>query len=41
LSTAMTLSSYYDSEIQLRYFDFILRHGMLDKFTEEDEAGQR
>jgi hypothetical protein len=41
LSAAMTLSSFYDSEMQMRYFDFIYRHGMLSKFTEEDDAGQR
>src|SRR5437879_4511255 len=40
LSVAVTLSNYYGLETQMRYFDFIYRHGMLSKFTEEDEAGQ-
>jgi hypothetical protein len=41
LSAAMTLSSYYDTEMQVRYFDFLYRHEMLNKFTEEDEAAQQ
>lgn len=41
LSVPVTLSNYYGLETQVRYFDFIYRHGMLSKFTDEDEAGQR
>ncbi len=40
-SAALTLTSYYDGEKEMRYFDFLVRHGMLSKFNEEDEAGQR
>lgn len=41
LSAVMSLSSYYSDEEQARYLDFLVRHGMLNKFNEEDDAGQR
>jgi hypothetical protein len=41
MSAAVTLSFYYGLETQTRYMDFIFRHGMLKKFNEEDEAGER
>jgi hypothetical protein len=41
LSAAMSLSSYYGDEEQGRYLDFIVRHGMVNKFNEEDDAGLR
>jgi len=31
----------YVQEIETRYFDLIIRHGMSSKFDEEDAAGQR
>ncbi len=41
LSAAMSLNSYYDDEVEMRYFDFLNRHGLINKFNEEDQAGQR
>lgn len=41
MSAALTLSFYYGTEEQVRYFDFLHRHGMLNKFNEEDAAGER
>jgi len=41
LPAATTLGNLYGLETQARYLNFIYRHGMLRKFTEEDEAGQR
>jgi hypothetical protein len=41
MSAAMGLLSCYDVEKESRYVDFLHRHGLLDKFKEEDAAGQR
>jgi hypothetical protein len=31
----------YDAEVSSRYLDFIARHALLNKFNEEDKAGER
>jgi hypothetical protein len=36
-----SLLVFYDQEVESRLFNFIERHGMLKKFTEEDESGKR
>jgi hypothetical protein len=41
LPANVTLLMYYDDEQNMRYSDFLLRHGMLEKFKEEDNAGRR
>jgi hypothetical protein len=41
LSAVMSLSSYYGTEVEMRYVDFLNRHGLLTKLNEEDKAGQR
>jgi hypothetical protein len=41
LSALSSLTLVYESEIQMRLFHFLGRHGLADKFTEEDETGKR
>jgi hypothetical protein len=41
LSPAGSLLQIYALQIQDRLFNFLERHGMFDKFNEEDEAGKR
>jgi len=41
LPAALSLVSFYEGEIQVRYVNFLSRHHLLDKFTEEDNAGVR
>ena len=41
LSVTTSLMDFYGMEVQQRYFNFIVRHHLLDKFTEEDDAGVR
>jgi hypothetical protein len=41
LSAVLSLTLIYDQQIKARLFDFLERHGLSDKFTEEDEAGKR
>ena len=41
LSALFSLGLVYDSEIKGRLFHFLNRHGLSDKFTQEDEAGKR
>lgn len=38
---ASALTTAYELELQQRLFDFLDRHGLLAKFTEEDEAEKR
>jgi hypothetical protein len=38
---ASALTTDYELELQQRLFDFLDRHGLLAKFTEEDEAEKR
>lgn len=41
LSAIASLGLIYESEIQRRLFHFLDRHGLSEKFTQEDEAGKR
>ena len=38
---ALSLLTIYAMEEKDRYFDFLLRHNLHSKFTEEDDAGKR
>ena len=38
---ALSLIMTYDREVTQRYFDFLSRHDLLTKFSEEDRAGLR
>ena len=40
-SALSSLGLIYASEIRRRLFHFLDRHGLSDKFTQEDEAGKR
>jgi len=35
------LREHYMSERSVRYFDFVVRHKLLDQFDREDESGER
>jgi hypothetical protein len=41
LPAIITLLSFYDSEKELRYINFLHRHELLGKLKEEDAAGLR
>jgi hypothetical protein len=41
LPAPSSLTLVYDEELKLRLFDFIDRHGLRDKFAQEDLAGKR
>jgi hypothetical protein len=41
LPAALSLMGFYQQEVQLRYFSFLVRHHLLDKFKEEDNAALR
>jgi hypothetical protein len=40
-SNAERLQFNYEIEMETRFIDFLKRHDMLDKFKQEDQAGQR
>jgi len=37
----MALASVYEGEVEARYFDFLVRHNILQTFTSEDVQGKR
>lgn len=41
ISATQSLTMYYETETEIRYSHFLLRHNLLDKFRAEDVAGQR
>ena len=41
LPLPQSLISAYEGEIRNRLLDFVERHGLLDKFRQEDQAGKR
>jgi hypothetical protein len=41
LSALFSLGLIYEQEIQRRLFHFLDRHGLSDKFAQEDESGKR